>query len=274
MEELEQLERLSLVSKICTELENHLGINDKDLAEFIIMLGETNETLGKFKAALKQNGAEFPDSFSANLLRLIQQMKPTSAAKSENNVDDDDAEVDEELSKKREKFRGLCLPDEEAQLEEEEKAEDKDEAVVTQAMGELEALMAKAKEDESKSKSKKTERESSRSPRRHRRRSRSRSKERRSRRSRSRSHERDRDRRRRRSRSTERRRGDDDRSSRKEKRSEGRYGGSSRVEKPLPDKPTVNQIYDGRVTGIMQFGCFAQLEGLRGRNEGLVHISE
>lgn len=31
MEELEQLENLSLVSKICTELENHLGLNDKDL---------------------------------------------------------------------------------------------------------------------------------------------------------------------------------------------------------------------------------------------------
>ena len=28
------------------------------------MLGETNETLGKFKAALKQNGAEFPVSES------------------------------------------------------------------------------------------------------------------------------------------------------------------------------------------------------------------
>ena len=26
------------------------------------MLGETNETLGKFKTALKQNGAEFPVS--------------------------------------------------------------------------------------------------------------------------------------------------------------------------------------------------------------------
>lgn len=31
MEELEKLESLSLVSKICTELENHLGMNDKDL---------------------------------------------------------------------------------------------------------------------------------------------------------------------------------------------------------------------------------------------------
>lgn len=33
MEELEQLEHLSLVSKICTELENHLGLNDKDLGK-------------------------------------------------------------------------------------------------------------------------------------------------------------------------------------------------------------------------------------------------
>ena len=32
------------------------------LAEFIIMLGETNSTLEKFKAALEKNGAEFPVS--------------------------------------------------------------------------------------------------------------------------------------------------------------------------------------------------------------------
>jgi ATP-dependent RNA helicase DHX8/PRP22 len=31
MNEVEKLEHLSLVSKICTELENHLGLNDKDL---------------------------------------------------------------------------------------------------------------------------------------------------------------------------------------------------------------------------------------------------
>jgi len=33
MEELPKLEHLSLVSKICTELENHLGLNDKDLGK-------------------------------------------------------------------------------------------------------------------------------------------------------------------------------------------------------------------------------------------------
>ena len=31
MDELEKLESLSLVSKVCTELENHLGMNDKTL---------------------------------------------------------------------------------------------------------------------------------------------------------------------------------------------------------------------------------------------------
>lgn len=35
MDELEELEHLSLVSKICTELENHLSINDKDLGMFL-----------------------------------------------------------------------------------------------------------------------------------------------------------------------------------------------------------------------------------------------
>lgn len=38
MEELQQLEKLSLVSKICTELDNHLGINDKDLGELAFKL--------------------------------------------------------------------------------------------------------------------------------------------------------------------------------------------------------------------------------------------
>ena len=31
--ELQRLEYLSLVSKVCTELDNHLGINDKDLGK-------------------------------------------------------------------------------------------------------------------------------------------------------------------------------------------------------------------------------------------------
>lgn len=62
MEDLDKLEELSLVSKICTELENHLGINDKDLAEFIIALATKHSSFERFKAALVKNGAEFPVS--------------------------------------------------------------------------------------------------------------------------------------------------------------------------------------------------------------------
>ncbi|KAI4460487.1 hypothetical protein MML48_5g00017484 [Holotrichia oblita] len=76
MNEIEKLEHLSLVSKVCTELENHLGMNDKDLAEFIIHLSEKHNTLKHLKKVLLENGAEFSDSFIANLLRIIQHMKP------------------------------------------------------------------------------------------------------------------------------------------------------------------------------------------------------
>lgn len=34
------------------------------------------------------------------------------------------------------------------------------------------------------------------------------------------------------------------------------------------------QIYSGRVANIVPFGCFIQMEGLRKRWEGLVHISQ
>lgn len=34
VDELQQLEYLSLVSKVCTELDNHLGLNDKDLGGY------------------------------------------------------------------------------------------------------------------------------------------------------------------------------------------------------------------------------------------------
>lgn len=33
MDEVQKLEHLSLVSKVCTELENHLGLDDKDLGK-------------------------------------------------------------------------------------------------------------------------------------------------------------------------------------------------------------------------------------------------
>lgn len=41
-----------------------------------------------------------------------------------------------------------------------------------------------------------------------------------------------------------------------------------------PDLPEVGSIYSGKVSNTVNFGCFVQMEGLRRRCEGLVHISQ
>ena len=82
-----------------------------------------------------------------------------------------------------------------------------------------------------------------------------------------------------RSRERHRRRRSHDRSrSRSRSRSPGTTSGrrhSSKWDQPERlSGPVVSQVYDGKVSSIMQFGCFVQLEGVRGRHEGLVHISQ
>ncbi|KAJ1726586.1 DEAH-box ATP-dependent RNA helicase prp22, partial [Coemansia biformis] len=41
----------------------------------------------------------------------------------------------------------------------------------------------------------------------------------------------------------------------------------------LDDAPVIHRIYGGRVTNLKDFGAFVALEGIRGRVEGLVHVS-
>lgn len=292
MEEVTRLEHLSLVSKICTELENHLGLNDKDLAEFIIHLAERNNTFPMFKKVLIENGAEFSDSFMANLLRIIQHMKPakTSSEKPSNPTSKQD-----ELALK---FPGLALPNEDVQRSSAKDAKDaKDEDIVNDVMASLEAFAPSNKKQStgaversnggingsssSEKKSKRAKRSRSRSRgsrRRHRSKSPSQKEKRhRSRsRSRSRTHHRSRDRmRRRRSSSREHRR------SSSRDRKDGRYSRRRDVDRSrsksveeLSVEPEMGKIYAGKVANIVPFGCFVQLEGLKRRWEGLVHISQ
>eukprot|EP00064_Thunnus_orientalis_P015776 superscaffoldBa00002991_g15835 len=158
VDELSQLEYLSLVSKVCTELDNHLGISDKDLA---------SEALVKPKT---------------------------------------------EKDRLKELFPALCRPNDPAP----KKLLDEDDVkVAADAMKELEMFMPSVSGTDSKSsKSRK----------------------------------------------------DQDRDSDRWK--------DKHVDRPPPEEPSVGDIYNGKVTSIMQFGCFVQLEGLRKRWEGLVHISE
>ncbi|KAB9105013.1 hypothetical protein FH972_026973 [Carpinus fangiana] len=75
-EGFQKLEFISLVSKLCTELETHIGFGDKILAEFIIDLGRNCSTVDQFDAKLKESGAEMPDYFVRTLLTVIHAILP------------------------------------------------------------------------------------------------------------------------------------------------------------------------------------------------------
>uniref|UniRef100_A0A5F8GDQ9 ATP-dependent RNA helicase DHX8 n=1 Tax=Monodelphis domestica TaxID=13616 RepID=A0A5F8GDQ9_MONDO len=268
-EELAKLEYLSLVSKVCTELDNHLGINDKDLAEFVINLAEKNTTFETFKASLTKNGAEFTDSLISNLLRLIQTMRPPAKPSA---VKDPVVKPKTEKEKLKELFPALCRPDNptvRTMLDED------DVKVAVDVLKELEALMPSAAAHEKQRNSEHCDRAKKKK------RSRSRSRDRdhkRRHRSRSRSRSRTRDRNKGKSRYRSRSRSQ---SPIKDRKDRDKYGEKNNdrwrdkhVDRPPPEEPSIGEIYNGKVTSIMQFGCFVQLEGLRKRWEGLVHISE
>ncbi|KAF0935566.1 hypothetical protein E2562_034439, partial [Oryza meyeriana var. granulata] len=71
-----RLEYLSLVSKVCSELETHIGVGDKVLAEFITELGRDSASVADFDAKLKANGADLPDYFVRTLLTIIHAILP------------------------------------------------------------------------------------------------------------------------------------------------------------------------------------------------------
>ncbi|OWM89583.1 hypothetical protein CDL15_Pgr024331 [Punica granatum] len=53
-DELEEPEKLSLISKICTELEGQLGFGDKTMATHIVDLSKSSELVDKLEEKLKQ----------------------------------------------------------------------------------------------------------------------------------------------------------------------------------------------------------------------------
>ncbi|XP_043274890.1 ATP-dependent RNA helicase DHX8 [Venturia canescens] len=323
IDEVTKLEHLSLVSKICTELENHLSLNDKDLAEFIIHLAEKNNNFEDFKKVLLENGAEFSDSLVSNLLRIIQHMKPIKSSSGQTHGS---GNKQNDLANK---FPGLAIPNE-AKVS--ATVEEKDENGYEDAMAFLEASapsfsrsnaesktenkvitaeVAEKKVEKKRKRSRSRERRSKSRDRRSRsrdrrsrsrdRRSRSRNRRSRSRDRRSRSREakhssqrrhrsgsRDGHRDRKRLRSRERRRSrsknrDRDRKRGSRDRKDSKYSNRSKESKAkskshspedVSADPEVGKIYTGKVANIVPFGCFVQLEGLRRRWEGLVHISQ
>eukprot|EP00939_MAST-03C_sp_MAST-3C-sp1_P003913 g3913.t1 len=114
MSPMDKLQYLSLVSKVCTELENHIHVGDKTLAEFIIHLCEGTKSSLEFVGKLKANGAELPKSFAKNLYNIIQKMKPkrNGSTSSSSTIDHRKEEHSiDPLKKSPGKFTGLAIPD-------------------------------------------------------------------------------------------------------------------------------------------------------------------
>ncbi|KAJ7229174.1 P-loop containing nucleoside triphosphate hydrolase protein [Mycena pura] len=223
--DLYNLEYLSLVAKIVQEIDNHIGVNDKTIAEFVIALhDQSNKSLPDFRAKLKEKGADFPDSFVENVDRLILSMHPKHKKKRAAKNGKVKADLPEgeltELEKKRRILPGLALKNQDPVALPDD--------VFLQELGNLvtgKQMHPRPSQDD-------------RSPKRQRR-GRSPSPRRRS------------------------------PSPRRGYGPQGRNGGRPVID----DRPVLFKIYNGKVTGLKDFGAFVTLEGVAGRAEGMVHIS-
>lgn len=286
---LKKLEYLSLVSKVCTELESHIGVADKVLAEFITDMGRKCETVDDFDSKLKENGAEMPDYFVRTLLTIIHAILPPKAKS------DDKGSKKDGFDGKGSKFPALGIENSKERVKELEREI------------EMENQDRRREEEDSKhwdernrdrGRDDRRERHRERNDRSERHRERdNRSERHRERDDRSEMH-RDRDDR------NERRRGredeDDDYDDRNdhgsrerhrdryekhrrdvyEENGNAREGGEDRRGnrdrrngRHYSDEPELYKVYKGRVSRVMDTGCFVQLNELRGK-EGLVHVSQ
>ncbi|CAL5360360.1 hypothetical protein CsSME_00050820 [Camellia sinensis var. sinensis] len=255
---LKKLEYLSLVSKVCTELESHLGFGDKVLAEFITEMGRNCETVEEFDSMLKENGAEMPDYFVRTLLTIIHAiLPPKSKSKSAKDSKKDGSEG------MKSSFPGLSIEDSRARVKELER-EIEIETREHRGDGEEEEIRKRRDRDRERDRGHRDRRERHRGER-----------ERYDRSGRGERHkdgdEEDRVRGRHRDRHERHRRDgyeedgdnrevDDDR---RDRRDGGYYS----------NEPELYQVYKGRVSRVMDTGCFVQLNDFRGK-EGLVHVSQ
>mmetsp|Transcript_24698 Transcript_24698/g.97548 ORF Transcript_24698/g.97548 Transcript_24698/m.97548 type:complete len:1215 (-) Transcript_24698:2748-6392(-) len=278
MDELKSLRELNVVSKVCQELDNHLGMSDKTMAEFLIDLVGKNKSLGEFRAALsKFGGGEqlLPDALAESVHRLVQKLKtapgkagqekkPRAAAKVVNKHSDPKTEAIAA------RFPGLAKEDHRHGSDREE--EDEKGGFLGSGINADTVLSKVEKEDvEAASSGKRRERSVERDERPWGRDSVRRGDGRRP----------DDD------------RGDDRRQYYRERDDDRRYEGdrrgNSRVDPERArrevqhhvGKPQieVGKVYRGKVTNVRDFGCFVGLEGVdcrRGERppEGLLHVSQ
>lgn len=303
-DELYKLEELSLVNKVTQEIFNFTSNHDPTLAKFVISLHKKSKKYDVFRDKLKEVGAPFPESFVQTLDRIILSMHPKYKKKAKKNGGDGlnekgskdksavegGAAYDEEQDRRARMFPGLALPD--TSLPPMDKFiadEQKGGPVVKEVddlMAQLEGVASKRSRpnasdfmddggvasgagDEGGASSSKRPRMDAPDERRDR---------------------------------GSRWDGDGERNGERRGRSPPRNGyagsgdrnggerggpgpssrdngygsrlGGGRGQGSIDDKPILYKIYNGKVSSIKDFGCFVSLEGVSGRAEGMVHVSQ
>ncbi|KAL2153538.1 hypothetical protein VTH82DRAFT_4693 [Thermothelomyces myriococcoides] len=241
MDDLESLELLSLVSKVTSELQNHLGVNEKTLAEFVIAQRLECGSIEDFKAKLASVGADFPPSLVESIDRLVQTMHPKFRGKQNQANATEDRKPTLSKEEQTKVFKGLAIPDKEVEALDD---------TLDDTMALLESLEPKkADKDRPRKRSLTPDtyrddyRDGSRRKRKDRYRSRSRSES----------------------------------PPPRGRQRYGRHDDDDDFRRPPPqeldDTPQLYKIYDGHVTGVKDFGAFVNLHGVKGKIDGLVHVS-
>ena len=234
---LNKLAHLSLVNKVTSELENHIGIADKTLSEFVIDLAEKHADARSFQKALDEVGAELSFDLVRNLLEMIQRMRPKTGGGADGGGG---GGGDRSRTKPTaaNPLPGLAVQDDEARAK----------ALTKEIYGDN-LVTANMADDP-----------------RHMSRGDDRGRDRRDDRGRDRRDDGDRDRRDDRDRC-------DDRDDRGRSRDRAAGASSSAAGPKQTGDPLVGIIYRGRVSNVMDFGAFVELTEFTRKFEGLVHAS-
>lgn len=291
MDDLASLELLSLVSKVTSELQNHLGISDKTLAEFVIAQHSQCQSLPKFRAKLEEMGADFPPSLVESVDRLILTMHPKHKGKANGHSTGTPVHGDGqslgEVEKKTRIFKGLAVPDREQKWEDEPLDSEAKDGSLTGALDDTFAMLEGLAGKGTKPQNGTNHRKRNRSPDdldgdrirkgkdRFGSRSRSYSREKRGRHRRHGGHNYDEEYS---AHTNGHRTEDNDYSTGREGRKRGhRYDENDFFKRPptpeVDDAPKVFKVYNGTVSGIKPFGAFVSLQGVKGKADGLVHVS-
>ncbi|KAF2121425.1 hypothetical protein BDV96DRAFT_211984 [Lophiotrema nucula] len=231
MDTLQELEHLSLVSKIASEINNHMGVSDTTLAEFVIDTHLKSQSFEAFTATLRDMGADFPQSLVDSIDRLMHTLHPRYKQA---------ASQEEKQRRKEHILKALTMPDIEPSQVAPDSPPSKEADILDDTFAELEGLAVQHKSN------KRPSPDGVQKPRK-------------------RTHDY----------VFEDEYGRTERKSRRRRRSVDEDEEFRRPPTPeIDDEPILYKVYRGKVVNIKPFGVFINLQGVRGKVDGLVHVSQ